>query len=195
MMLVDEFRTAAATLAHTAADAPTVVRRIDEMRRGYPARTVGSSAPTGTTSVTDDHPPDPDADVHLTRVEQDALSSDRVEADTIELRELLVQVSAIVRRIDTLCQPYRLTPTSSRTQALTEAPKDWCTSCYRDNQHHEPVSIKRDGTAYYDGLCRWCGDFLKAHSVLPTRALLEHRHTGRRVTEKMVEAAIRKGKP
>lgn len=192
-MLVDEFRTAAATLAHLAADAPTIARRIDEMRRGYPARTVGASSPDGSFSVTDDHHTDPDTDVHLTRVERDATTNDKVEADTIELRELLVEIAAAVRRLDTLCAPYKPTPTSARAQALTEAPKDWCTSCYRDGQHHEPVSLKRDGSAYYEGLCRWCGDFHKAKGVIPPRKLLEYRHQGRRITERMVEAHVRKG--
>lgn len=193
MMLVDEYRTAAATMAHIAAAMPTVARRLEEMRRGYPPTTVGASSPDGGYSVTDDRAPDHDADVKLTRVEQDALSSDRVEADTIELRELIVQHAAITRRIDTLCTPYRLTPTTARAQALSEAPKDWCTSCYRDGQHHTPVDTKKDGTVYYTGLCKWCGDFNKAHGVLPPRKLLEYRHQGRRISERMVETNIRKG--
>lgn len=195
-MLVDEFRTGAAAYAHLASDMPTVARRMDEMRAGYPSRTVGASMTSGEGfSVIDDRPPDPNGDVHLTRVERDATTVDRVECDTLELREIIVQMAALARRADTICAHYRLTERSARDQAMTEAPKDWCTSCYRDNRHHEPVGTKRDGTAYYEGLCRWCGDFHKAHGVLPTRALLEHRHTGRRVTEKMVEAAIRRGKP
>lgn len=195
MMLVDEYRTAAATMAHIAAHMPTVARRLEEMRRGYPPTTVGASTPDGGYSVTDDRTPDPDADVKLTRVERDATTRDQIEADTIEMRELIVQHAAITRRLDTLCQPYRLTDRTARDQAMAEAPKDWCQSCYRDNQHHEPVGLKRDGTAYYQGLCRWCGDFQKAHGILPTRPLLEHRHTGRRISERMVEASIRKGKP
>ena len=195
MMLVDEFRTAAATMAHLAADIPTASRRMDEMRAGYPARTVGASAATSNgTALTDDRPPDPDRDVRLTAVEAAAITPDRVECDTLEVRALLTEIAAKVRRLDDLCTPYKLTPTTARSQALGEAPKDWCTSCYRDGQHHEPVGLKRDGTAYYTGLCRWCGDFNKAHGVLPSRKLLEYRHEGRRITDRMVEQSIRKGR-
>lgn len=196
-MLVDEFRTGAATLAHLASDMPTVARRMDEMRIGYPSRTVGaSSSGDGSSALTDDRPPDPDGHVHLTRVERDAeaLGTDKVACDSTEIRELLIEIAAKVRRLDTLCTPYRLTPTTARSQALTEAPKDWCTSCYRDGQHHEPVGLKKDGTAYYENMCRWCGDFLKAHGILPSRKLLEYHHEGRRISEKMVTASIRKGK-
>lgn len=195
MMLVDEFRTGAATYATLAADMPTVARRMDEMRAGYPTRTVGASMTSGEGfSLTDDRTPDPDADVRLTRVEQAAITSDKVECDTIELREIIVQMAALARRADRICQPYRLTDRSARDQAMSEAPKDWCTSCYRDGQHHEPVGLKRDGTAYYDGMCRWCGDFLKAHGILPSRKLLEYRHEGRRISEQMVQKSMRKGK-
>lgn len=194
-MLVDEFRTGAAAYAHLASDMPTVARRMDEMRAGYPSRTVGASMTSGEGfSVIDDRPPDPNGDVHLTRVERDATTVDRVECDTLELREIIVQMAALARRADRICQHYRLTPTSSRAQALTEAPKDWCTSCYRDNQHHEPVSVDGRGRVRYEGLCRWCGDFHKAHGVLPSRKLLEHRHAGRRITEPMVQADFRRGK-
>lgn len=195
MMLVDEYRTAAATMANIAAAMPTVARRLEEMRRGYPPTTVGASTPDGGYSVTDDRTPDRDADVKLTRVEQDALSSDRVEADTIELRKLIVQHAAITRRIDTLCTPYRLTPTTARAQALSEAPKDWCTSCYRDGQHHEPVTVDARGHHHYDNLCRWCGDFQKEHGTLPPMPVLRARHEGRRVTVQLIERHIRKGRP
>jgi len=62
------------------------------------------------------------------------------------------------------------------------APDGWCTSCWRDNRTHEPISVRPGGTApYYAGLCKWCGDFKNAQGYLPTLPLLRIHHAGRNV--------------
>lgn len=66
------------------------------------------------------------------------------------------------------------------------APDGWCTSCWRDNRTHEPITTRPDGTPYYTGLCRFCGGFRTEYRQLPPLAILRLRHTGRRITETVI---------
>lgn len=64
----------------------------------------------------------------------------------------------------------------------------WCTSCYRDNGYLEPIGTKPDGTPYYRGLCKWCGEFkARNKKQLPPENILRWRHEGRRITPQMEE--------
>ena len=59
-----------------------------------------------------------------------------------------------------------------------QAPEGWCTSCWRDNQYHEPVGVRPGGTApYYTDLCFWCGRFRRIEGYLPPVELLHKRHS------------------
>ena len=189
-MLIEEFNTLAAMLAHLAPDMHTISRKLDEMRSGYPSKTVGAS----NTASGSSGEPDPDDIVQLTATERAgidrATGHDRIACDSQEIRELITSMIAMGRRLNHLCGPYRHSVTPTRTQALTEAPSDWCTSCYRDGQHHTPVSIDQRGRKRYEDLCRWCGDFKTAHDTLPTMPVLRAHHEGRRITVQMVERSI-----
>lgn len=66
-------------------------------------------------------------------------------------------------------------------------PEIWCNHCLRDDGHHAP---RADRYRQLE-LCRWCGDFRSAQGVLPPLSLLQAHHRGERITEAMVDAALR----
>lgn len=67
----------------------------------------------------------------------------------------------------------------------------WCISCHRDNDYFEPIPKKPDGTPYYRGLCRWCGEFkAKNKKQLPPLILLRAHHMHYRVSPSMAERAL-----
>lgn len=67
-----------------------------------------------------------------------------------------------------------------------DAPDDmWCRSCWRDDKHHEPISVGR-----YKAWCRFCGDWRAANKRLPPVEILEARHRGQRITTQMVDRAL-----
>lgn len=61
-------------------------------------------------------------------------------------------------------------------------PPGWCTSCWRDDHHHEPVSTHYAGT-----LCRFCAEFEREHLRRPPIEILRLRHTGRRITQRDID--------
>lgn len=68
------------------------------------------------------------------------------------------------------------------------APDGWCTSCWRNDHQHEPITRRHDGTPYYAGLCQWCGEFRANHAgQLPALAILRHRHQGGRITQTLID--------
>lgn len=69
---------------------------------------------------------------------------------------------------------------------------DWCASCYRDNQHLEPVAVHRDGRIKYRGSCDWCYSFAAKHHREPPVALLDIHHQKGRVSEADIIRAFRK---
>jgi hypothetical protein len=64
--------------------------------------------------------------------------------------------------------------------------EDWCSSCWRSNQHCEPVS------GHHAGRCRWCGDWKREYGEDPPLTLLRLHHQGERITVQMVERYTRK---
>ena len=104
----------------------------------------------------------------------------------------------ITRDILALADIAALYPTTSTmpAQVLEDGPGDqWCSSCWRDNRHCEPVTRRTttDGTVgapLVRGLCRWCADFRRAEKMLPPVPLLELRHRGVRITEGQVRKAV-----
>ena len=96
-----------------------------------------------------------------------------------------------------LAELARWQPASSDMQhpdsRSATAPDGWCTSCWRPPvSQHQPVSRRRDGTPYYAGLCKWCGDFKATYARLPPTAVLVHRHSGRNVTQNLIDRHLRR---
>lgn len=86
----------------------------------------------------------------------------------------------------------------------------WCVSCHRDGGYCEPVSMRPDGTRRYRDYCTWCGTYVAEarkqtttktkgkkkktqteQALWPPIALIEARHRGRRITQQMVDNAMR----
>lgn len=67
----------------------------------------------------------------------------------------------------------------------------WCTSCYRNAGHLEPIALRPDGTPRYRQLCRWCGEWASAHDGdHPPVAILREKHAGRRITQTLVQRVL-----
>lgn len=68
------------------------------------------------------------------------------------------------------------------------APDGWCTSCWRNDHKHEPISTHYAGT-----LCRFCAVFKKGHDErLPPIAILELHHQGRNITQQVIDRHLRR---
>jgi hypothetical protein len=67
------------------------------------------------------------------------------------------------------------------------APDGWCTSCWRNDKKHEPISTHYAGT-----LCRFCGSFKKREGQLPTVPILELHHQGRNIYQHFVDEQLRR---
>lgn len=161
---------------------------------GYPARASGATAtPSNGTFVTDPtDPTDPGNTIALTRPEQimeAALARTPDEAHR-DLTDLATQahhaLTATNRAVAILTRYQAAIP--ARSKAADDCPDDWCRSCWRDNQHHSPVTLRPTGQPFYAGLCRWCGDFEAAHKRRPSIEILRTRHQGKRVTLAMIDA-------
>lgn len=135
-------------------------------------------------------------DVVLTmpeRIMESALA-DTPDAPTEDLRHLAHHARTARRSLDAAADiltryrravPLRVVPENVELYC----PEDWCTSCFRDDQHHVPVTLRRsDGSPYYAGLCKWCGDFRREHGQLPSLPILRARHQGKRITSRMIDA-------
>jgi hypothetical protein len=58
----------------------------------------------------------------------------------------------------------------------------WCPSCFRDDQHLSPISIRPStGEPYYRDRCRPCGEWKAANREDPPLEVLRTRHRGGRV--------------
>lgn len=199
MNTLEQIRKAAVDVAHLSTDMPVIVRRIDEMRAGFPAVASGGSSSASGFDL-DELPDEPRPvsavdSVRLTSVESAAAKElagkDETANDEDEIERLtaiIIEACAGLRR---LTAPYRL-PEQTTSAREMSAPDGWCSSCYLDGQHHEPITPKSNGTVHYEGLCRWCGDFRKAYGALPPRALLRARHEGRRISVALVEKHLPK---
>lgn len=156
---------------------------------GYPSRASGSQPSTATTPARSDD----EAGVVLTRPEQimeatlehrpDPAAQDRarLEAAARSARIATTTILDVVTRYQHP-MPVRIKPSEA------EIPDDWCRSCWRDNQHHSPITLRPTGEPYYEGKCKWCGQFEKAHKRPVPIEILRVRHQGRRVTMQMIDA-------
>lgn len=122
-----------------------------------------------------------------------------------ELRARFARLAADVAWLNGQLEPLMAQPVKPGRQRHDDkmvgadiAAAGWCRSCYRDDQYLEPVHVNKHGRVYRD-YCRWCGDW-EAESrrigrtpTEPPLAIIKARHRGERITERMVEAALKKG--
>lgn len=63
----------------------------------------------------------------------------------------------------------------------------WCVSCHRDDRFCTPISPNYAAKV----LCRWCGDWVGAHRMMPPIDILRDRHQNKRITAQRIEEAVR----
>jgi len=120
-----------------------------------------------------------------------AIQTDKAAADHRRVLKLLALRTRTDRELVQVLLLYP--PHAIRAERAKAAGGEWCQSCYRDGQYHEPVSFRSarsGGEAYYSGRCRWCGAFRSEHRIDPPVRLLRLRHEGRRITVADVTDAI-----
>lgn len=151
---------------------------------GFPSSAAGFAEHGRTTSC--EHTEPCDCDVALTGVE--SLATGLPDTAVGMLRELTVKARRMARDASAVERIVDRLRVEKRTAAADMAlPDDWCTSCYRDDQRFEPVTLRPDGAPYYKGLCRWCGRFRAEHGRLPTDSIIKHHHTRGHLTVAMLE--------
>ena len=72
------------------------------------------------------------------------------------------------------------------------AREGWCRSCWRDEQHMTPITLRPTGEPYYRDRCAWCGEFVAAYGQEPPVAVLRKRHEGRRISEEDIARALQR---
>jgi hypothetical protein len=117
-----------------------------------------------------------------------AVGGDRAAGDYRRLRREVEQLQVLLSRMVKTTAPYAVEHLTSEILVPT-AGDDWCRSCWKDNKYCEPVSRRPNGSAWYKGLCRWCGQASKELGGEPPTWLVERRHRGDRVTAGMMERA------
>lgn len=105
-----------------------------------------------------------------------------------ELDKLTARLDADLHRLTRImnicCPPPPKSLQSKDMLAAQVAADGWCLSCWRDDQHLEPISVRPTGQAYYRDRCRPCGQWRNEHGEDPPPDILRARHTGRRIRVK-----------
>lgn len=153
---------------------PALLLRLADAQPGPQGSTMGATTAHGF-SLDEDMRIDTEP-VKLTAVEAQALTPDMAKADLAALVAAVGAIHTNTIRVQRVLARYHHV-----NHQATECPPDWCRNCYLDGQYHEPVGRDPKGHAYYDGLCKWCGQFQSEHGWLPTVKLLRRRHQGQRV--------------
>jgi hypothetical protein len=120
-----------------------------------------------------------------------AIQTDKAAADHRRVLRLLALRTRTDRELIQVLALYP--PHAIRAERAKAAGGEWCQSCYRDSQFHEPVSFRPErsgGEPYYAGRCRWCGAFRAVHRMDPPVKLLRLHHEGRRLYERDVLEAV-----
>lgn len=115
-----------------------------------------------------------------------AIADDPAGEALAEFDELLHELEMVVRDLANLHDQW--SPRGLRRGDDEAGPgEDWCVSCWRDNTHCEPVTLRKvGGSPYYAGRCKWCGDWRASHKNQdPPLAIIQARHRGERITSAM----------
>lgn len=173
-----------------------IVALHDTIGAGYPSKASGATGSTVTHELVKDptDPTDRGSYIQLTRPEMimEGVVMERPDPGAEDLAALAHHAaaarSALTAAARIIERYQRPTPRNHRTDS--EAPDNWCSSCWRNAQHHTPVTLKpKSDVPYYAGLCRWCGQFETAHKKLPPLEILKAHHQGKRITMDMIDSA------
>lgn len=106
-----------------------------------------------------------------------------------EVKTLAARLEADMARLSRIvgiCCPTPPKSLATRDMQLAQVAADgWCVSCWRNDQHLEPIADGR-----YRDRCRACGDWKGEHGQDPPVPILVLRHSGRRITTAAVAAAM-----
>lgn len=124
-----------------------------------------------------------------------AVISDRARRDHADLMKRVRLLGRVADEVAMIAARY---PTEAVAVEPADGPGDeWCQVCWKDGQYHQPIDTKKNGTPYYAGKCKRCGEFFTAMREAtgvgfdrPTW-MLERVHRGERQTTGMVDRAIR----
>lgn len=150
---------------------PAARRRLGEAQPGWPP-TGSGRAGSGATSG---EPPS-----SIPERTWDRLAGDPALRDAERIDELAAAVASNVAALHALVARW------SAPKPGVEGPDDndaWCRSCRR---------VGLAAPAERAGLCAWCRRFRYAEGDMPPVELLEARRDGRRITQAMVDAALRR---
>lgn len=179
-------RVAHAALTDIVPSFPSFLAQLDDCRSGYPAKASGATSEPGQSL------PSSDGGVYVALTGPEAIMEAFLEAkppvpdvDARTVSTLVDRIGKDVAQLEQLVARYPGRPLVSPT--TEEAPEDWCASCFRDGQHHEPITLDRHGVPKYAHLCRWCGEWQTRFKELPPVNLLQRRHQGRRITSADVD--------
>lgn len=112
-----------------------------------------------------------------------------------ELRQLTRRLhddASRYNRIADIVLPKPAVSVGNHMQAAQVAAEGWCVSCWRNDQTCEPIAKRPSGEPYYRDRCRPCGAWKAEHGQDPPLPILKLRHEGRRVTQRDVDAALRR---
>jgi hypothetical protein len=116
----------------------------------------------------------------------DDRAASRYKPELAALTERLASDLHRLRRIVEITNPARPKHVGSRDMLAAQAAADgWCISCFRAEQHLNPIALRPDGSAYYRDRCRACGEWRATNGEDPPLDVLRTRHAGGRVRVKV----------
>jgi hypothetical protein len=95
----------------------------------------------------------------------------------------------VIRVVRLACPDHAAFTLAANEMTATQiSAAGWCTSCWRVNGHHTPITTRRNGTRRYRDSCNWCGEWADAHDGRqPPLRLLELHLQGKRITKRLVD--------
>lgn len=183
---LNEVLTAADRLA---LELPSVLHLMRDHQNGQPrAASYSPSSSTGTTRTPEPWELEEPATGHPDPTGDAATRPDRAIADQRLLHTHLEAAISHLTAAIAVANTYPRQPGEPEDVEPTPG-EDWCRSCWKDRKYCEPISRRSDGTPWYSGMCRWCGDALKTIGHEPPTWMLEKRHRGERITASMIDRA------
>lgn len=111
-----------------------------------------------------------------------------------ELSKLTERLQADMARMSTIieiCCPSRPKHLQAKDLLVAQVEADgWCGSCWRHDQHLVPITLRSNGDPYYRSRCKPCGEWRREHNQDPPLAVLEIRHSGKRLTTAAVARVL-----